>query len=122
VRHSLGESIVCVGYGQQLLPRQKPAKHADRGEMTRETARAQPGLAPLQQILRDQRTLGTVKMLHAAAMQEFGKLGEVGAIGCARVRRKPAFDGQMIEKSIDQLLHPTTSFRLAATIARRTNL
>jgi len=52
----------------------------------------------------------SVKMFDAAAMEEIGKLGEVGAIGEARVRRKPTLHGQMIEKSIDQLFHPTTSF------------
>lgn len=78
--------------------------------MAGETPRAQAAFAPVQQILRDELALGIVKMFDAAAMEEISKLGEVGAIGETRVRRKPTLHGQMIEKSIDQLFHPTTSF------------
>ncbi len=96
--------------GQKFFAGKEPAKRANRGEVTGETARAQAAFATVQQILRDELALGVVKVFDAAAMEEIGKLGEVGAIGETRVRRKPALHGQMIEKSIDQLFHPTTSF------------
>src|SRR5208282_1358836 len=99
---------------QKFFAGKEPAKRADRSEVTGETPCAQAALAPVQQILRDELALGIIEMFDAAAMEEIGKLGEVGAIGETRVRRKPTLYGQMIEKSIDQLLHPTTSLQLKA--------
>ena len=82
--------------------------------MTREAPCAEAAFASVQQILRDELALGIVEMFDAAAMEKIGKLGKVSAIGDACVRREPTLHGQMIEKGVDQLLHPTTSLRLRA--------
>ena len=66
--------------------------------------------------------LGVVEMFDTATVEEIGKLGEVGAVGVARVRRKPTFHGQMIEKGIDQLLHQTTSLRLGVIVGGQLHL
>jgi hypothetical protein len=81
--------------------------------MTGETSWTETAFASMQQILRDELALGVIEMIDAADTEEIRELGEVSPIGRARVRRQPTFYGQMIEKGIDQLLHPTTSLRLA---------
>jgi hypothetical protein len=54
-------------------------------------------------------TLGGVEMANAALLEESGELNEIGPIGEAGIGSQAPFDSQMIEKSVDQLLHRTTS-------------
>ena len=76
-----------------------------RGTVDRMTAPNFDHVSPHGDVL----TLRGVQLSDSLSTQEVNELGEVSAIRQPRILGEPAFHRQVIEKSIDQLFHPTAS-------------
>ena len=73
--------------------RRQPPRHAGRFE----AARVEIG-----QIIAQRLGLGAGKVLTGAA-QEFGKIGEVAAVGVERIVARPLFRREHVEEQVGQL-------------------
>jgi hypothetical protein len=89
----------------------------NRREVTGETARTQIGFVTVQEIVGNILAFGSVEVADAVLLEEADELTKIGPISEAGIGSQTALDSQMIEKSIDQLLHRTTS--LVASYYRR---
>ena len=98
--------IVC----QQFLADEEPAEHSERRELTGQAARADIVFTPVHQKIRDVLALNAVHLADATTLDELDELRQVHAVGNARVLRQAAFDGQIIQESIHQMLHAYIPF------------